>query len=72
MTTNQVSKDAGWVTFGNQIREGVGFGYGFSVRVKMSDWDPDGRVGSLDGVEPLVRITGFLRRMIWWCLLLSK
>ena len=45
MTTNQVSKDAGWVTFGNQIREGVGFGYGFSVRVKMSDWDPDGRVG---------------------------
>ena len=45
MTTNQVSKDAGWVTFGNQIREGVGFGYGFSVRVKMSKWDPNGRVG---------------------------
>jgi CubicO group peptidase (beta-lactamase class C family) len=45
MTNNQVSKEAGWVTFGNQIREGVGYGYGFSVRVKMSDWDPDGRVG---------------------------
>ncbi len=45
MTTNQVSKEAGWVTFGDQIREGVGYGYGFSVRVKMSDWDPDGRVG---------------------------
>jgi CubicO group peptidase (beta-lactamase class C family) len=45
MTTNQVSEKAGWVTFGNQIREGVGYGYGFSVRVKMSDWDPDRRVG---------------------------
>jgi len=45
MTTNQVSKEAGWVTFGNQIREGVGYGHGFSVRVKMSDWDPDRRVG---------------------------
>ena len=45
MTTNQIPKGGGWVTFGNQIREGVGYGYGFSVRVKMSDWDPDGRVG---------------------------
>jgi CubicO group peptidase (beta-lactamase class C family) len=45
MTTNQVAEKAGWVTFGNQIREGVGYGYGFSVRVKMSDWDPDRRVG---------------------------
>ena len=45
MTTNQVPKEAGWVTFGNQIREGVGYGHGFSVRVKMSDWDPDRRVG---------------------------
>jgi CubicO group peptidase (beta-lactamase class C family) len=45
MTTNQVSEKAGWVTFGNQIREGVGYGYGFSVRVKLSDWDPDRRVG---------------------------
>jgi CubicO group peptidase (beta-lactamase class C family) len=45
MTTDQVPKGGGWVTFGEQIREGVGFGLGFSVRVKMSDWDPDGRVG---------------------------
>ena len=45
MTTNQVPKGGGWVTFGEQIREGVGFGLGFSVRVKMSEWDPDGRVG---------------------------
>ena len=45
MTTNQIPKGGGWVTFGDQIRGGVGFGLGFSVRVKMSDWDPDGRVG---------------------------
>ena len=45
MTTNQVAKEAGWVTFGDEVREGVGYGHGFSVRVKMSDWDPDGRVG---------------------------
>ena len=44
MTTNQIPKGGGWVTFGDEVREGVGFGYGFSVRVKMSDWDPDGRV----------------------------
>ena len=45
MVTNQVGKKAGWVTFGDEVRKGVGYGYGFSVRVKMSDWDPDGRVG---------------------------
>ena len=45
MTTNQIPEGGGWVTFGKEIREGVGFGHGFSVRVKMSDWDPDGRVG---------------------------
>ena len=45
MTTNQIPEGGGWVSFGNQIREGVGFGLGFSVRVKMSDWDPDGRIG---------------------------
>jgi CubicO group peptidase (beta-lactamase class C family) len=45
MTTNQIPKGGGWVTFGNEVREGVGFGHGFSVRVKMSAWDPDGRVG---------------------------
>ena len=45
MTTNQIPKGGGWVTFGNQVREGVGFGHGFSVREKMSSWDPDGRLG---------------------------
>ena len=45
MTTNQIPKGGGWVTFGDEVREGVGFGHGFSVRVKMSVWDPDGRVG---------------------------
>ena len=45
MTTNQIPKGGGWVTFGDEVREGVGFGHGFSVRVEMSDWDPDGRVG---------------------------
>ena len=45
MTTNQIPKGGGWVTFGNEVREGVGYGHGFSVRLKMSDWDPDGRVG---------------------------
>ena len=45
MTTNQVPKEAGWVTFGDQVRTGVGFGFGFNVRDEMSDWDPDGKVG---------------------------
>lgn len=45
MSTNQIPEGGGWVTFGKEIREGVGFGHGFSVRVKMSEWDPDGRVG---------------------------
>ena len=45
MTTNQVPKEVGWIKFGEQVREGVGFGFGFSVRVEMSDWDKQGRVG---------------------------
>jgi len=45
MRTNQLPKEAGWVRFGTQVREGVGFGFGFSVRDKMSKWDPQGRVG---------------------------
>lgn len=45
MTTNQLPKEAGWVRFGPQIRTGVGYGLGFSVRVEMSAWDPGGRVG---------------------------
>jgi len=45
MTKNQLPKEAGWVRFGDQVREGVGFGLGFSVRVHSSHWDPQGRVG---------------------------
>ncbi len=45
MTTNQVPKEAGWVTIGKQVREGIGYGLGFSVREKMSKWDPDRRLG---------------------------
>ena len=45
MTTNRVPKEAGWVKFGDEVRTGVGFGFGFNVRDEMSDWDPQGRVG---------------------------
>ncbi|MBS0203655.1 MAG: beta-lactamase family protein [Planctomycetes bacterium] len=45
MTSNQLPESVGWIKFGPQVREGVGFGLGFSVRTKMSDWDPQGRVG---------------------------
>lgn len=45
MTHNQLPKAVEWIKFGDQVREGVGFGLGFSVRVKMSPWDPQGRVG---------------------------
>lgn len=44
MTTNQVPKKTGWIRF-EEVREGVGFGLGFSVRSKMSDWDAGGRLG---------------------------
>lgn len=45
MTTNQVPEKTGWIQFGDEVREGVGFGLGFSVRSKMSDWDSGGRLG---------------------------
>ena len=45
MTTNQIPKGGGWVTIGKQEREGIGYGLGFSVREKMSKWDPDRRLG---------------------------
>lgn len=31
MTTNQVPDQAGWVTFGDQVRTGISYGLGFSV-----------------------------------------
>ena len=45
MTTSQLPKGISQIAFGAQQRAGVGFGYGFSVRTKQSDWDPPGRVG---------------------------
>ena len=45
MTTNQLPADVPCIKFGEQIRTGVGFGLGFSVRTEMSKWDPGGRVG---------------------------
>ncbi len=45
MTSNQLSQEVGWIKFGSEVRTGVGFSFGFSVREKMSDWDPQGHVG---------------------------
>lgn len=45
MTSNQLSKEVGWIKFGSEMRTGVGFGFGFCVREEMSDWDPQGHVG---------------------------
>lgn len=45
MRTNQLPKGVGWIRFGDEVRQGVGFGFGFSVREKMSEWDSGGRVG---------------------------
>lgn len=45
MTTSQLPDAVPHIHFGDTHRTGVGFGFGFSVREKMSDWDPGGRVG---------------------------
>ena len=45
MINNQVSKEAGWVKFGKQVRDGIGYGYGFSVTEKLSKFAPDRKVG---------------------------
>jgi len=45
MTTSQLPKGIPHISFGAQQREGVGFGFGFSVRTKQSEWDSPGRVG---------------------------
>ena len=44
MTTNQLPESVGWIKFGGQAREGVGFGLGFSVRAKSSAADPQGHL----------------------------
>lgn len=45
MTSNQLPKEVGWIKFGDQVRDGIGFGCGFCVRVEDTDWDPAGRAG---------------------------
>ena len=45
MTSNQLPESVGWIKFGTEVREGVGFSLGFSVRVKSSTWDPQSRIG---------------------------
>jgi len=45
MTSNQLPEEAGWVRFGAEERDGVGFSYGFSVIEKPSQWDPAARIG---------------------------
>lgn len=45
MTTSQLPDGVSWISFGDEVREGVGFSFGFSIREEMSDWDPGGRVG---------------------------
>jgi CubicO group peptidase (beta-lactamase class C family) len=45
MRTNQLAPAAGWVRFGEEVRDGFGYGYGFNVVVEPSEWDPDARPG---------------------------
>jgi CubicO group peptidase (beta-lactamase class C family) len=43
MTTNQLPEHAGWVTIGEEVRTGVGFGLGFSVTVEPNEANPHAR-----------------------------
>jgi len=45
MTQNHVPKTVGWIKFGNTVRDGIGYGYGFSVCVEPSKFDPARKVG---------------------------
>ena len=45
MTQNQVSEKVGWIKFGKEVRDGIGFGYGFSVCEELSKFDPARKVG---------------------------
>lgn len=45
MTTDQLPREAFPIRFGEQIRHGTGFGFGFSVRSADTEWDKAGRVG---------------------------
>jgi CubicO group peptidase (beta-lactamase class C family) len=43
MKTNRLPGHAGWVTFGDDVRTGVGFGLGFSVTVEPHEANPHAR-----------------------------
>ena len=43
MRTDQVPKMAGWVTFGEEVRQGVGYGLGFSVTTDAHKSNPHAR-----------------------------
>lgn len=45
MTTDQLPRAAFPISFGDQIRHGTGFSFGFSVRTADTEWDQAGRVG---------------------------
>ena len=45
MTTDQLPREAFPIYFGKEVRHGTGFGLGFSVRTKNSEWDPAAREG---------------------------
>ncbi|MEK6237987.1 MAG: beta-lactamase family protein, partial [Planctomycetales bacterium] len=45
LTQNQLAQDVGWIKFVDTVRDGVGYGYGFSVCVRPSKFDPARKVG---------------------------
>jgi CubicO group peptidase (beta-lactamase class C family) len=45
MTTNQLPKEIKAISFGKEVRHGVGFGLGFAVRTADTAWDPHARIG---------------------------
>ena len=45
MTTDQLPRAAFPIRFGEQVRHGTGFGFGFSVRTADTEWDKAARVG---------------------------
>jgi CubicO group peptidase (beta-lactamase class C family) len=45
MTTNQLPKEIKAISFGKEVRHGVGFGLGFAVRTADTAWDPHARLG---------------------------
>lgn len=45
MRTNQIPAEIGWLRFGKEIRDGLGFGFGFNVVTQPSTWDPAAKPG---------------------------